>query len=79
MFLIIVLEGTVLFNFAPLVFLLAARQFANYVCIALAGSVGCEQKEPKKTLDGCLRILKLPVAQISVGSLGCGFPAQRAK
>ena len=42
------LEGTVLFNFAALVFLLAARQFANYVCIALAGSVGCEQKEPKK-------------------------------
>ncbi|WP_300728814.1 hypothetical protein [uncultured Rikenella sp.] len=39
---------TVLFNFAALVFLLAARQFANYVCIALAGSVGCEQKEPKK-------------------------------
>ena len=28
-------------------FLLAARQFANCVCIALAGSVGCEQKEPK--------------------------------
>ncbi len=41
-------EGTVLFNFAPLVFLLAARQFANCVCIALAGSVGCEQKEPKR-------------------------------
>jgi len=48
-------EGTVLFNFAPLVFLLAARQLANYVCIALAGSVGCEQKEPKK-LSAILRI-----------------------
>ncbi len=29
-------------------FLLAARQFANFVCIALAGSVGCEQREPEK-------------------------------
>ncbi|WP_304709305.1 hypothetical protein [uncultured Rikenella sp.] len=47
-------EGTVLFNFAALVFLLAARQFANYVCIALAGSVGCEQKEQKKLqTDAC--------------------------
>ncbi len=36
---------TVLVGFA---FLLAARQFANCVCIVLAGSVGCEQKEPKK-------------------------------
>ncbi|WP_297625386.1 hypothetical protein [uncultured Rikenella sp.] len=49
------LEGTVLFNFAALVFLLAARQFANHVCIALAGSVGCEQKEPKKLQSASLR------------------------
>ncbi|WP_300601488.1 hypothetical protein, partial [uncultured Rikenella sp.] len=46
--LVIAPARTVLFNFAPLVFLIAARQFANCVCIALAGSVGCEQKEPKK-------------------------------
>jgi len=38
-----------------LVFLLAARQLANYVCIALAGSVGCEQKEPKKLQSASLR------------------------
>ncbi|WP_304707925.1 hypothetical protein [uncultured Rikenella sp.] len=50
-----VFEGTVLFNFAALVFLLAARQFANFVCIALAGSVGCEQKEPKKLQSASLR------------------------
>ncbi|WP_297830780.1 hypothetical protein [uncultured Rikenella sp.] len=43
---------TVLVGFA---FLLAARQFANYVCIALAGSVGCEQKEPKKLSSASLR------------------------
>ncbi|WP_300828323.1 hypothetical protein [uncultured Rikenella sp.] len=48
--LVIAPAGTVLFNFAALVFLLAARQFANCVCIALAGSVGCEQREPEKLL-----------------------------
>ncbi|WP_300601345.1 hypothetical protein, partial [uncultured Rikenella sp.] len=46
--LVIAPAGTVLFNFAPLVFLLAARHFANCVCIALAGSVGCEQQRTKK-------------------------------
>ncbi|WP_300828953.1 hypothetical protein [uncultured Rikenella sp.] len=68
-------EGTVLFNFAALVFLLAARQFANYVCIALAGSVGCEQKEPKKLQSASLRdALAVPAqlgwAGFSAGALG---------
>ncbi|WP_300730315.1 hypothetical protein [uncultured Rikenella sp.] len=68
-----VFEGTVLFNFAVLVFFLAARQFANHVCIALAGSVGCEQKEPEKLQSASLR----DALAVSARLVGLDFPAAR--
>ncbi len=58
-FIVCVRDGTVLFNFAPLVFLLAARQ-SGQARFALAGSVGCEQREPEKLFEMLAHLLSLP-------------------
>ncbi len=44
----------------------------------LEGTVLFVNKKNQKNFRRMLRILKLPAAQISVYSLGCSFPAQRA-
>ncbi len=69
-FIVRVREGTVLFNFASLVFLALSRH-SPQAASALETLLGCEQREPEKLSEMLAHLLSLPGILIFDLS-GCG-------